>query len=83
MEMAPQDKEVAEWVRTVTRARDLLVAKAVRRGQRDGEINPRLDPRVVARCLNAVMAGLKVRGTAAPAEKEVRDVVAMVLRILD
>jgi TetR/AcrR family transcriptional repressor of nem operon len=83
MEMAPQDKEVADWVRTVTRARDLLVAKAIRRGQSDGQINPRLDPRVVARCLNAAMAGLKVRGTAAPTEKEVREVVAMVLRILD
>jgi TetR/AcrR family transcriptional repressor of nem operon len=83
MEMAPHDKEVAEWVRTVTRARDQLVAKAVRRGQSDGEINPRLDPRVVARCLNTSLAGLKVLGTAAPTDKEVREVVAMTLRILD
>lgn len=83
MEMAPQDKDVANWVRTITRARDQLVAKAVRRGQSDGEINPRLDPRVVARCLNTLLAGLKVLGTAAPTDKEVREVVAVTLRILD
>ena len=83
LEMAPQDKDVAGWVRTVTRARDQLMAKAVRRGQSDGEINPRLDPRVVARFINTSLAGLKVLGTAAPTEKEVREVVAMMLRILD
>jgi TetR/AcrR family transcriptional repressor of nem operon len=83
MEMAPHDKDVADWVRAVTRARDHLVAKAVRRGQSDGEINPRLDPRVVARCLNTLLAGLKVRGTAAPTDREVRETVAMMLRVLD
>lgn len=83
MEMAPQDSEVAEWVRSVTRARDQLVAKAVRRGQAEGEINAGLDPRTIARCLNTMLAGLKVRGTAAPSDREVREVVAMGLRILD
>lgn len=83
MEMAPQDEDVAEWVRSVTRARDQLVAKAVRRGQDAGEINPSLDARVVARCLNTLLAGLKVRGTAAPSDREVREVVAMTLRVLD
>lgn len=83
MEMAPQDKDVAEWVKTITRARDQLMAKAIRRGQKDGEINPSLDARVVARCLNTSLAGLKVLGTAEPSERDVRDVVAMMLRILD
>jgi TetR/AcrR family transcriptional regulator, transcriptional repressor for nem operon len=83
MEMAPQDKDVAEWVRSITRARDQLLAKAVRRGQQAGEINVKLDPRVVARALNASLAGLKVLGTAAPSEKDVREVVAMMLRMLD
>jgi TetR/AcrR family transcriptional repressor of nem operon len=83
MEMAPQDREVADWVKTVTRARDQLVQKAVRRGQASGEINSRLEARVVARCLNTLLAGLKVVGTAEPTEKDVRDVVSMVLRILD
>lgn len=83
MEMAPQDKDVAEWVRSVTRARDQLVAKAIRRGQDDGEIKPSLDARVIARCLNTLLAGLKVRGTAAPTDREVREVVEMMLRVLD
>lgn len=83
MEMAPQDKDVAAWVRSVTRARDQLVAKAIRRGQDDGQINCNLDSKVIARCLNTLLAGLKVRGTAAPSDREVRQVVAVMLRILD
>lgn len=83
MEMAPQDKDVAEWVKTITRARDQLVQKAIRRGQAEGEINPRLDARAVARFLNTSLAGMKVWGTAAPSEKDVREVVSMVLKILD
>jgi TetR/AcrR family transcriptional regulator, transcriptional repressor for nem operon len=83
LEMASQDKDVADWVRTITKARDQLLAKAVRRGQEAGEINPKLDPKVVAKALNTSLAGLKVLGTAAPTEKEVREVVLMMLRMLD
>lgn len=83
MEMAPQDKDVAEWVRTITRARDQLVAKAIRRGQEAGEINATLDARVVARALNTALAGLKVLGTAAPTVKDAQEVVSMMLRMLD
>lgn len=83
MEMAAHDKDVADWVRTITRARDQLLARAIRRGQEAGEINRKLEPRVVARALNTALAGLKVLGTAGPTEKEVREVIAMMLRMLD
>lgn len=83
LEMAPQDKDVADWVRSVTHNRELLLAKVIRRGQADGEINRQLDPRAAARYLATSLAGLKILGTASPTEKEVRDVVSLVLRVLD
>ena len=48
MEMAPQDEDVAKWMRDVTHDRELQVAKTIRRGQAEGEINPKLEPRVLA-----------------------------------
>jgi TetR/AcrR family transcriptional repressor of nem operon len=83
MEMAPQDADVAEWVRVVTRDREQMVAKIIRKGQTEGEINPRLDPRAVARYFISCITGLKVLGTAAPSEREVREVVDLILRTLD
>jgi TetR/AcrR family transcriptional repressor of nem operon len=83
LEMAPQDPDVAEWVRTVTRNREQLLSKVVRRAQADGEINPKLDPRAVSRFLICTLTGLKVLGTASPTEREVRDVIALMLRALD
>jgi len=83
MEMAPQDQDVANWVRTITREREQMVAKVVRRGQSAGEINKNVDARAVARYLLTSLAGLKVMGVSAPTEREVREVVSLILRVLD
>lgn len=81
--MAPQDPDVARWVKDVTHEREQTVAKVVRRGQAEGDIPPRLDPRAVARYLISSIAGLRVMGTASPTGKDVREVVELVLRVLD
>jgi len=83
MEMAPQDEDVAQWVRDITHDRELLVAKTIRRGQAEGEINEQLDPRVLARFLISVLAGLRVMGTASPSERDLRGVVELTLRAMD
>ena len=83
MEMAPHDRDVAEWMKQVTRDREQVLAKVIRRGQAEGEINPRLDARATARYLMTCLAGLRVLGTASPSRKEVRDVVGLVLQALD
>jgi TetR/AcrR family transcriptional repressor of nem operon len=83
MEMAPQDEDVANWVRQVTHERERLITKVIKRGQADGEINAKLDPRSAARYLITAVAGLRVLGAAAPSQREVRDVVGLILRVLD
>jgi TetR/AcrR family transcriptional repressor of nem operon len=83
MEMAPQDEDVADFVRQVTRAREKMIAKVIKRGQDEGDIRSDLDPRAVARYLFAAVAGLRVMGSSAPPEREVREVVDLILRVLD
>lgn len=83
MEMAPQDPDVAQWVKNVTRTREQMLAKTVRKAQADGQINPRLDARAVARFLICALTGMKVMGTASPSEKEMKDVIELVLGVLD
>ena len=83
LEMAPHDPEVAGWMKTVTHERELILAKAIRRGQAEGEINEQLDARAAARYLITCLSGLKVLGTASPTEREVREVVEMMFRTLD
>lgn len=82
LEMAPQDPDVANWMKNVSRERNLLIAKAIKRGQAAGEINPRLDAKAVARYLGTALAGLKLMGISGPTEREVRDVVELILRVL-
>jgi TetR/AcrR family transcriptional repressor of nem operon len=83
MEMAPQDEDVANWVRQITHERERLIAKVIKRGQADGDIDPKLDSRSAARYLITAIAGLRVLGASAPTEREVRDVVGLILRVLD
>jgi TetR/AcrR family transcriptional repressor of nem operon len=83
MEMAPQDADVANWVRRMTHAREQLIASVIKRGQAEGEINSKLEPRAAARYLLGALAGLGVMGVTAPPERKVREVVGLILRVLD
>jgi TetR/AcrR family transcriptional repressor of nem operon len=83
MEMAPHDPDIAAWVRRFHRAHVEMVAKTIQRGQRQGEIDCRVDPRAAARFLLNGMAGLHLLGTISPSEGEVQDVVKLLLKVLD
>src|SRR6185437_3269600 len=83
MEMAPHDKDVADWCKRVTLERERMLSDVVRRGQRENEIDAQLDPRVVARYLMSSLNGLRVLGMASPSERAVDEVVSLILRVLD
>ena len=83
LEMAPNDPEVSKWFREVTHERESMIAKVIKRGQAEGEISPKLDARAVARYLMTSLAGLKVLGVSSPSAREVKEVVNLMLRVLD
>ena len=83
LEVAPHDADVADWIRKVSKRRERVIAQVIRRGQGEGDINPRLDPRVTGRYLMSSLAGLRVLGTASPAHRQMREVADLIVRILD
>lgn len=83
LEMAPQDKDVAAWLKKAMRDREMLIAKVIRRGQAEGDISASHDPRALARYLLSALAGLGVLGTASPSAREVREVVELIVKVLD
>ncbi|MEA2736328.1 MAG: TetR/AcrR family transcriptional regulator, transcriptional repressor for nem operon [Humisphaera sp.] len=83
MELAPHDKDVANWLKKFHRRNIDLVARTIARGQEQGEIDPTLDARAVARFLLNAMTGLRLLGTMSPSEAEVQDVVELTLKVLD
>jgi TetR/AcrR family transcriptional repressor of nem operon len=83
IELAPHDADVLAWVRRVTKNREDVLAEVIERGQREKEINAKLEPRATARYLLTALAGLRVLGTTAPRKNEVAEVTKLILAILD
>ncbi len=83
MELAPHDKDIANWLKKFHRRNIDLVARTIARGQEQGEISRGLDARAAARFLLNALAGLRLLGTMSPSESEVADVVKLTLRVLD
>src|SRR5688500_17939605 len=75
MELAPRDKDVAAWLKRFHRRNVAMVAKAIERGQKEGEISKRLDPEGTARFVLNNIAGLRLLGTTSPTAGEVNAVV--------
>lgn len=83
MELAPHDSDVADWLKKFHRRNIDLIARTIARGQDEGEINDRLEPRAAARFLLNALGGLRLLGTMSPSESEVNDVVKLTLKVLD
>lgn len=79
MERVPGDPETAAAVATQLRRFENALADAVRRGQRDGELDPGQDPRSVARYLVTLVQGMRVVGKAAADPAMLQDVVEVAL----
>jgi TetR/AcrR family transcriptional repressor of nem operon len=83
MELVPHDPEVAAFMRRLGRRNERFLAGLVQRGQREGDIDPALDARAVARFLWNSLAGLRLMGTTSPTRHDVREVIDLVLRVID
>jgi len=83
MELAPHDKDIANWLKKFHRRNIDLVARTIARGQEQGEIDESLDARAAARFLLNALAGLRLLGTMSPSESEVADVVKLTLKVLE
>ena len=83
LELAPHDPDISAWIRRFHERNVDLVADTLRRGQAQGEINPALDARAVARFLLNGVAGLRLLGTTQPGAAEVQDVVRLMLKVLE
>jgi len=83
MELAPFDEEIAQWVRDLHLRHERAVAEVVRRRQAGHEINRELEPNAAARFLLSSMGGLRLLGTLSPEGQDVREVVELVLKVLD
>ncbi|HYO07971.1 MAG TPA: TetR/AcrR family transcriptional regulator [Tepidisphaeraceae bacterium] len=83
MELAPHDKDVANWFRTFHKRNVAMFANVIRRGQQQGEISKKLDPEAAGRFLLNSLAGLRLLGTTDPNAGEAREVVEMTLKVLE
>ncbi len=83
MELVPHDAEVAAWMKRVGKRNARYLARLVERGQREGDIDANLDARTVARFLWNSLAGLRLMGTTSPTRREVREVIDLVLRVIN
>lgn len=79
MERIPADSATAERVAAHLRKDEDVLAAALRRGRRSGEIPPGRDARALARFLVATIQGLRVVGKATADPATLRDVVAVAL----
>ena len=83
VEMAPHDREIAEWVRQVMQRSQQMFRAALERGQARGEFSSRLDCEAAAGFLVVSVAGLRVICKTSPKQKEIRGVVDLILSVLD
>jgi TetR/AcrR family transcriptional repressor of nem operon len=83
MELAPHDKDIANWLRRFHRRNVDTLSRTIARGQAQGEINAKLDARAVARFLLNGVAGLRLLGTMGSSESEVQDILTLMLKVLD
>ncbi len=83
LELAPHDPDISAWIRRFHARNVELLADTLQRGQQQGEINPQLDARGVARFLLNGVAGLRLLGTTQPSPAEVQDVVRLMLKVLE
>jgi TetR/AcrR family transcriptional regulator, transcriptional repressor for nem operon len=78
-EMAPHDAEIAARIERIYRSMERELARAIRRAQAEGEIGSGQDARTLALYLITAMQGLRVIGKTRRSEKQLKQVVALVL----
>lgn len=79
MELAPQDTEVTARVRMMFRRMEDLFAGSLSRAQEEGEISKQRDVRSLARFIVTSIEGLRVYGKVQPSDRNLGDIVDLVV----
>ena len=83
MELASQDPQVASRVTAIMKRHEQLIARTIEEGQRQGEISAALDPATAAIGLLTAISGLKMFGITAPSPERMRELVDLMMKVLD
>lgn len=83
VELAPHHPEIEALVRKSFSAVEAAFARAIRRGQKSGEIPPHVRPGAMARFLLNVVQGLRVSARTRPDRKALHEIVTHALSGLD
>lgn len=83
LELAPHDRDVANWLKRFHRRNIAMIAGVIERGQKEGDINRRLEPEAAARFILNSIGGLRLSGAMSPTIGEIRQVTELVLKVLD
>lgn len=82
-ELLPGDAEVKRRVGRMFEQMRGLLAETVRRGQAEGEIASNHDPVALARFLLCMIEGMRVLGKTGPTERDMAEIAALAMEILD
>ncbi len=83
MELAPHDKDVADWMKAFHKRNIKMIADTLRRGQSQGELSRAMNADITARFMLASLGGLHLLGTTSPSRREVNEVIELILKVLD
>lgn len=83
VELAPHDEAMGGRLRASFAKVEDAFARAIRRGQAEGDIPAQKDPRALARFLLNAVQGLRVTGRVAPRRAALHDIVTVTLAALD
>ena len=81
-ELASRDRRTASRVGAVLTKIEAAFERAVFRAQKAGEIDPRRDPRALARFLTSSAQGLSVMAKTSPERAVLEDIVGVILTVL-
>jgi TetR/AcrR family transcriptional repressor of nem operon len=83
-ELLPRDREVGELVASAIKRQEVVLAEALRRGVREGELRlPAHRILQTARFLAGTLQGLTMVAKVTPRSPALRDIVSVALRVID
>jgi TetR/AcrR family transcriptional regulator, transcriptional repressor for nem operon len=82
IELAAQDPEIAAIVDANRRDTEDILAKAIRKGQRNGQISTTLEARAVARFFYTNLSGIRVTAKTGADRKTLEDIIKVALSVL-
>lgn len=82
-ELLPEDIEVRQRVGRMFEEMQFLLVETIQRGQAEGEISSKRDPVALARFLLCIIQGMRVFGKTGPLERDMAEIAALAMEMLD